>query len=164
MSEEKVKELQEFVDDFHTKLKEAYNIFEANQNKIKTLKKSHSQIENTNKHKENKFPSISKNKPLGKINLKKNLSNNNLIIRTPIWRPPNGYPNYFEEFKRLQYKHEISDWEKVCNIFILKNYFLIYRKEFLYVKEVMKKKLNCHKNQILFVGNYMDIILINIPI
>ena len=123
MSEEKVKELQEFVDDFHTKLKEAYNIFEVNQNKIKTLKKSQSQIENTNKHKENKFPSIFKKKCLGKINLTKNLSNNNIIIRTPIWRPPNGYPNYFGEFKRLQYKHEISDWEKVCNIFILKIFF-----------------------------------------
>ena len=158
MSEEKVKELQEFVDDFHKKLKGAYNIFEAKQNKIKTLKKSNSQIENMNKYKEYKFPSISKNKYMGKMNLTKNLSNNNFIIRTPIWRPPNGYPNYFEEFKRLQHKHEISDWEKVCNIFILKIFFFNCRKEYLYVKEVMKKKLNYLKNQILFVENYMDII------
>ena len=123
MSEEKVKELQEFVDDFHKKIKEAYTKFEIKQNKIKTLKKSHSQVENTNK--ENKFPTINNNKYMGKISLKKNLSNNNLTIKTPIWKPPNSYPNYFEEFKRLQYKHEISDWEKVCNIFILK-YFILF--------------------------------------
>ena len=127
MSEEKVKELQKFVDDFNIKLKEAYNMFEAKQNKIKTLKKSQSQIEYIKNYNDNKFPSISKNyKYMGNINLKKNLSNNNLIIKTPIWRPPNEYPNYFEEFKRLQYKHEISDWEKVCNIFILKILFLLF--------------------------------------
>ena len=129
MYEEKVKELQEFVDDFHKKLNEAYNTFEAKQNKTKILKKSLSQTENMNNYKEHKFPSISKNKYMGKIKLKKNLSNNNLIIKTPIWRPPNSYPNYFEEFKRLQYKHEISDWEKVCNIFILKIFFLFNLQE-----------------------------------
>ena len=117
MSEEKVKELQNFVNDFNKKLKEAHNIFTEKQNKIKILKKTHS-VKSLNRNKKAILPDISKTyRSIEKIKIKKNLnlSNNNIIITTPIWKPSNGYPNYFEKFKRLQDKHEISDWEKVCN-------------------------------------------------
>ena len=123
MSEEKVQELQEFVNDFNKKIKEACDIYTKKQNKIKTLKKNHS-VNDFNKDKEDKLPDISKNfKTIEKIKIRKNLSINNIIVSTPIWKPSNGYPDYFEKFKRLQDKHEINDWEKVCNIYILIIFF-----------------------------------------
>ena len=142
MSEEKVKEIQEFVNDFNKKIKEACDIYAKKQNKIKTLKKNHS-VNDFIKDKDNKLPDISKNfKTIEKIRIRKNLSINNIIATTPIWKPSNGYPDYFEKFKRLQDKHEINDWEKVCNIYKLIIFFLyfFYREELHYVKEVMKKK------------------------
>ena len=164
MSDDKVKQIQEFVDDFNKKLKEASLKFEENKNKNLNLKKSYSQInQNQNNNKFSTFFNNSKTKD--KINLKRSLSNINIFYKPTIWKPNNFYPDYFERFKALQNKHEISEWEKVCNIYKLNiNIILFYRKEWYYQKEVTKKKLTCLKNIILYAGNYMEIILINIQI
>ena len=119
MSEEKIRQLQEFVDTFTDKLKDAYNIYEAKQKKVKILKKSLSQIEPHRKTEDDKFPSLSYNnyKPI-LINNNRDSNNNNLITTSiyppPVWKPPRGTPNYFEQFKRLENVHELSSWEKVC--------------------------------------------------
>ena len=110
MSEEKVKEIQEFVDDFNKKLKEAYSRYEEKQNKIKNLKKSNT----TGNYRNNKFPAISKScKVIEQNKMQKSFSN--AIIKPQIWKPPNGYPDYFEKFKILQNRYQLSDWDKVCN-------------------------------------------------
>lgn len=122
MSETKIKELQEFVDDFNKKLKEAYNKFEDKQKKIKKLKKSHSQIEHSyNKTNGDKFPLVSNNnyKIIHKTKSSKFLSTN-IKTNPQIWKPPNGYPDYFEDFKRLHNQYQLSSWEKVCKYIIIK--------------------------------------------
>ena len=114
MSEQKVREIQEFVDDFNKKLKEAYERYEEKQNKIKNLKKSNTQIGSYRSNKENKFSERSKSyKTMEQNQIQKSFSNSNAIMKPQIWKPPNGYPDYFEEFKRLENKHQLNDWEKV---------------------------------------------------
>ena len=120
MSEEKVKEIQEFVDNFTQKLKDAEKAFVDKENKIKKLKKSQSQKALCRNNKKDKLPFISNTyKTIEKHSLNKNLSNNNIVINlnTPIWKPPNFYPSYFEEYKRLQNDNQLSDWQKVCKFY-----------------------------------------------
>jgi hypothetical protein len=45
-------------------------------------------------------------------------------IDSVIWRPPYMVGNYFEKFKRLRDKHEITDWEKVINIKLILIYIV----------------------------------------
>jgi hypothetical protein len=135
MSEDKIKKIQEFVDDFEKKLKEAYHKFQENKNKSLDLKKSHSQLQQNGNN--SNLPTLfnySKTRP--KIALKKSLSNYNIFYKPPVWKPPNFYPDYFENFKLLQNKHEISEWEKVCNIHKLINIILFIGKS-----DTIKKKL-----------------------
>ena len=108
MSEVKIKELQEFVDNFHKKLKESFKIYEYRNKKERYLKKNFSQVNNEIKIK-NKFPTLSiKNEEDKNI-----YKSNELINKSMIWKPPRGTPDYFEEFKCLINKHELNNWEKV---------------------------------------------------
>ena len=110
MSEVKLKEIQEFVNDFDKKLKESFKKYEFRNRKERTLKKNFSQINGDIKMKE-KFPSLFIKNEENKNSIKNFQLNN----KSPIWKPPNGAPNYFENFKRLENKHELSNWEKVSN-------------------------------------------------
>ena len=122
MSEERVKELQEFVDVFTYKLKEAYHIYKTKPKKQKKMKKSLSQIE-YRKTDEEKFPSLLNNndKPgiiSNKILSNKILSLKKLIIRNPIkppedWKPQRMISTYFEGLKRLENTKQLNSWERV---------------------------------------------------
>ena len=122
MSETRMKELQEFADNFNQKLKEAYTLYEKKQKKImdmKNLKKCKSQINTFHKTDGDKIPSKSKNlKKIPKIDTIKYLSNNAGFTTPPVWKPPKFYPTYFDDFKRLHNQYELDDWEKVCKYLI----------------------------------------------
>ena len=118
MSEERVKELQEFVDVFTYKLKEAYYIYKTRPKKDKKMKKSFSQIE-YRKTDEEKFPSLSNNNDKPGIISNKILSLKKLIIRNPIkppedWKPQKMISTYFEGLKRLENTKQLNSWERVC--------------------------------------------------
>jgi hypothetical protein len=122
MSEEKVKELQEFVDIFTDKLKEAYHTYEVKQKNVKILKKSLSQIEQR-KTDENTFPSLLNNNSKIRRNNSRIITSKNKIIKKniinpqKIWKPQKRISNYFEEFKRLQNEKQLNSWEKVCKYY-----------------------------------------------
>ena len=131
MSEEKVKEIQDFVDSFNQKLKESFLLYEEKQKKmnLKKLKKSHSQVNQRRKTEDDKLPTLSSNKD-EKYKIRKNPSDNNIFNKHPTWKPPRGVPDYFEEFKGLRNEKELDSWEKVCKynnlliLFIGKNVFM----------------------------------------
>jgi hypothetical protein len=122
MSEEKVKELQEFVDIFTDKLKEAYHTYEVKQKNVKILKKSLSQIEQRRTD-ENTFPSLLNNNSKIRRNNSRIITSKNKIIKKniinpqKIWKPQKRISNYFEEFKRLQNEKQLNSWEKVCKYY-----------------------------------------------
>ena len=123
MSEEKVKEIQDFVDSFNQKLRESFLLYEAKQKKmnLKKLKKSHSQVNKRRKTEDDKLPTLSNNKD-EKYKIRKNPSDYNIFNKYPTWKPPKGFPDYFEEFKGLRNEKELDSWEKVCkynNLLIL---------------------------------------------
>lgn len=123
MSEEKVKEIQDFVDSFNQKLRESFLLYEAKQKKLnlKKLKKSHSQVNKRRKTEDDKLPTLSSNKD-EKYKIRKNPSDYNIFNKYPTWKPPRGAPDYFEEFKGLRNEKELDSWEKVCkynNLLIL---------------------------------------------
>ena len=113
----KMKENQEFADEFNKKLKEAFEIYEKKQKKknLKKLKKSKSQINNFYKTESDKFPSLSKDlKNISKIEQMQYSPNITGFSKPPYWKPPKGCPAYFEDFKCLHNQYELDDWEKVC--------------------------------------------------
>lgn len=122
MSENRVKEIQEFVDKFNKDLSKAYTKYEAKQKKIKNIKKCYSQLDNRRKTEEDKLPSVSKKTKT--IETKRYNSDKKLIIKFPEWKPPKGIPDYFEEFKGLKNKYELTTWEKVCKYLINFNLIL----------------------------------------
>jgi len=109
MSENKVEEIQEFIDEFNNKLKNSFELFKLRKNKKeKSLRKyfSHNNIEKKIK---DKFQSFStKNERNKDI-----LNNSQLNNKSYIWRPPKGSLDYFEKFKYLSHKHELNNWERV---------------------------------------------------
>jgi hypothetical protein len=109
MSEDKVKEIQEFVDEFQNKLKHSFKLFEyRKKQKEKSLKKHFSQIYNENKIRD-KFQSFTT-----KNEINKDIFNNSqLNNKSYAWRPPKGASDYFEKFKYLAHKYELNNWEKV---------------------------------------------------
>ena len=108
MSGEKVKELQEFVDDFNRIIKNSFKLYEIRNRKEKNLKKNFSQINNEIK-KKNKFPNLTfKRNKENKTSLKYDSIN-----KSTIWKQSSGVPNYFEEFKCLHDSYDLSIWEKV---------------------------------------------------
>ena len=129
MNEERVKEIQEFVKDFNKKLKDSFTLYEQKQKKIKLkkLKISQSQVYHHPKTEGDKLP-ILNNKEKIKKTFKKNLSDYNIFINNdkPIWKPPKGVPDYFEDFKRLENQLDLDNWEKVCKYYYL---ILNYREE-----------------------------------
>ena len=115
MSEDRVKEIQEFVNKFNKDLKEAYTLYETRHKDYKNLKKCHSQISNRRKTEGDNLPSVTKT--VEKLISKRCASNKNIIIKNPEWKPCRGVPDYFEEFKGLKNKYELDTWEKVLKYF-----------------------------------------------
>ena len=111
MSEEKVKELQAFADNFNKKLRESFKLYENKRQKF--LKKSVSTINNRINIK-NKFATLSlrKNDEKKRCHIKINLIKK-------AWKPPGGAPDYFEEFKSLKNHYDLNNWEKVNKYFFL---------------------------------------------
>ena len=116
MTEDRVKEIQEFVDNFNKKLKAAYTLYETKHKKNKNLKKCHSQITNRRKTEGDIFPSVKK--AIDKYTSKKFSNNKSLILKPQEWKPARRIPDYFEEFKGLKNKYELDTWEKVCKNYI----------------------------------------------
>jgi hypothetical protein len=116
MSEERLKELQDFVDEFHDQLKEAKEIYQQKQEEAKTLNKEHLKPENIRT----------------KLYAKKNLKTNKLAEKLKMdqhWVPNCLFGKSFEKFKKMTYGHFPTSWEIVHNninlifIYIGKNSF-----------------------------------------
>ena len=109
--ENRVKEIQEFVDDFNKKLKDAYTFYETKLKITKNLKKCHSQITNRRKTEGDYFPSVKTT--IDNYKSKKTSLHKSLLIKPQEWKPARAVPDYFEEFKGLKNKYELDTWEKV---------------------------------------------------
>ena len=149
MSTYRIKELQNFANNFYNKLYSSEEEVSPTKNETiinsKSMRKSLSTVGG-------KFKNQSTNckKSLSNYNLKikfalkplkkMKLSNQNKIniYKTLLpWIPPDYEGNYFENFKRLQDHYDMSNWEKVNIIFImLINIFSI---EFICAKDLIKK-------------------------
>ena len=134
MNNERIKELQNFANEFNSKLKisEESQIEENKINKFpltSRIKKSHSAMTPKNpKTKINfnykyKMPFLDKDQNYPKIKRAIKSSkkgqrklNNNIYKNLLPWIPPHYFGNYFDDFKILQDKHNLSSWEKVNNI------------------------------------------------
>ena len=123
MSEARVKDIQEFVDQFNKDLQNAYTTYEEKQKKLKNLKKCYSQIGRRNKTEGDNFPTVSNSNKT--IKIKKYTSNKNIFFNPPVWKPPKGIPDYFEEFKGLKNQYELNIWEKVYIILFIIYIFII---------------------------------------
>ena len=113
MSKEKVKEIQEFVEDFNKKLRNSFKLFEAKNARKRKLMKNFSQINEKSKIKNLLIKKNEENKCSSKTD---NLIN--MINKKPSWKPPKGASNYFEKFKILHDEYELSIWEKVSKLII----------------------------------------------
>ena len=130
MSFKRIKELQDYANDFNKKLElsEKSNPSEDDKciysYKNKIIKKSFSTIAPKSKaHSFNYRKSLS---DFGLINSEKKLkpivkrNENKLNIDNTLmpWIPPNYVGNYFGEFKRLSDKYDMSNWEKVFKLIL----------------------------------------------
>ena len=134
MNTERIKELQNFANEFNSKLKisEESQIEENKINKFpltSRIKKSYSTMTpkspktKINFNHKNKMPFLDKDQNYPKIkraikSSKKSQRklNNNIYKNLLPWIPPHYVGNYFDDFKTLQDKHNLSSWEKVNNI------------------------------------------------
>ena len=129
MSIKRIKELQEYANDFHKKLELSEKSTPPEDDKCiysynKIIKKSFSTIAPKSKAHSfnyrkslsnyNLFNSEKKLKPIKKRNENKLNIYNTLIP----WIPPNYIGNYFEDFKRLPDNYDMSNWEKVFILFL----------------------------------------------
>ena len=123
MSIKRIKELQDYADDFYKKLQASEESCPNEDEKFifsynKIIKKSYSTI-------------VPKNK-VRSFNYKKSFSNYNIMTQTKLkpimkrndnklniyntltpWVPPSYEGDYFEGFKRLQDHYDMNGWEKV---------------------------------------------------
>lgn len=120
MKNERVKELQNFVDEFDKQMKISCLIYQEKQKRKglepinshhKKLKKSVSQMSYRIKeyNRMNPFPGMKRS---------------NSVIRDDLWQPPKRTPEFLGRFNRLIDKHEMNNWEKV-NIFFIDILFFI---------------------------------------
>lgn len=131
MNTDRIKELQDFANDFNRRLKisEESEIDDYKLPLKKILRKPLSAIppsyssRTMNTRNNNPFLNQNQNNPKLKRTIKsckkpqKKLDNNFYKSLLP-WIPPHYVGNYFENFKILKDKHTLSAWEKVCIIFL----------------------------------------------
>jgi hypothetical protein len=100
MSQERVKELQDFVEDFKGQLAEAKELYLQKKSQSKTIEPKHFKAETIN----NKIYVPKLKKKTEKINL------NNLH-----WIPNCLFGKSLDKFKRLNNGHNLTSWELVFN-------------------------------------------------
>ena len=161
MNIKRIKELQDYANDFDKKLLLSEKSSTIENDKCiysynKKIKKSFSTIVPKNKaHSFNykkqfsNYNIINSKKKLKSI-VKRNESKLNIYNTIIPWIPPKYIGNYFEDFKRLPDHYDMSNWEKVFNkIYIIFNFqHRIHLCERSYQKEKLlplKKDFTCKK-------------------
>ena len=142
MSTYRIKELQNFANNFYNKLYSSEEETSPTKNETiinsKSMRKSLSTVGDKFKNQSTNYKKSLSNynlnvkfslKPIKKIKLS-NQNRINIYKTLLPWIPPNYEGNYFENFKRLQDYYDMSNWEKVYIIFI--NIY-IYLAQNLYV-------------------------------
>ena len=110
MTENRIKELQDFALDFQEQLREAKELYQQRQLKTKNLEQKYFKTEN-NKPTLN----IEENRSKFKIKPLKNIEQLKL---NEHWIPNCLFGKSFDRFKKLTYGHFPTSWELVCkNIF-----------------------------------------------
>ena len=110
MTENRIKELQDFALDFQEQLREAKELYQQRQLKTKNLEQKYFKTEN-NEATQN----VEENKNKYKIKPLKNIEQLKL---NEHWIPNCLFGKSFERFKKLTYGHFPTSWELVCkNIF-----------------------------------------------
>ena len=130
MSTYRIKELQNFANNFYNKLYSSEEETSPTKNETiinsKSMRKSLSTVGDKFKNQSTNYKKSLSNynlnvkfslKPIKKIKLS-NQNRKNIYKTLLPWIPPNYEGNYFENFKRLQDYYDMSNWEKVNIIFI----------------------------------------------
>ena len=113
MTENRIKELQDFALDFQEQLREAKELYQQRQLKTKNLEQKYFKTEN-NKAKLN----IEENRNKFKIKPLKNIEQLKL---NEHWIPNCLFGKSFERFKKLTYGHFPTSWELVCKNILIFN-------------------------------------------
>ena len=153
MNSERVKELQDFSNEFYLKLNETedmknINELDNNTSDSQKIKKSFSTL---NSDPQLKTSFINNIQPKRRFNPKKNKSSLKLSAYNTLlpWIPPQYIGKYFENFKRLKDEHEISSWEKyrvhLCQRSYQKEKLLPLKKDFV-CKKLWNYELNKFPN------------------
>ena len=130
MSTYRIKELQNFANNFYNKLYSSEEETSPTKSETiinsKSMRKSLSTVGDKFKNQSTNYKKSLSNynlnvkfslKPIKKIKLS-NQNRINIYKTLLPWIPPNYEGNYFENFKRLQDYYDMSNWEKVNIIFI----------------------------------------------
>ena len=109
MTEERIKELQDFTLEFQDQLREARDIYLKKQSESKTIEHKYLKTENpkTKLH-------LPKNIEKNKKNLYKNKNAEKLKL-SDHWIPNCFFGKSLEKFKRLENQHFLTSWELVIN-------------------------------------------------
>ena len=156
MSTRRIKELQDFANDFYNKLLLSDELPSISNNKKidisdKILKKAFSTLEPKNRDQINNYRKslskydLSKNKYIFKPIKKIKLAQKKLNIYKTLepWIPPKYEGDYFEKYKRLQDHYDMSNWEKVnyIKIIYLNNILFFQYRIHLCSRSYQKEKL-----------------------
>ena len=159
MITDRIKEIQDFSNEFYLKLQESEESNNKNNTDTKIispynqkLKKSNSTLIPSLKYQSdninNNIPKSLKNIPhrLRKNKTSQKLSEYNALLP---WIPPQYIGRYFENYKRLQDKHDLSNWEKhrihLCPRSYQKEVLLPLKKNFI-CKKLFNYELNKFPN------------------
>ena len=116
MNKERVKELEEFAEDFNKRLAEAFEKFNNNvlilYNKIGKgrIRKDKTLFISDSTH----FYILKKKEAVFCIYLLSNCLQSKTLFKEPEpWRPTHVYNRYFEKFKKLNPQYDMNSWEIV---------------------------------------------------
>ena len=107
MSEERIKELQDFAEEFQEQLKGAKEIYQQRQSKSKTIEPKYTKTENAKL----KLPLKKSFDGKKKINKLKKIDR--IKLNNQHWVPNCLFGKSFEKFKKLSYPHYPTSWELV---------------------------------------------------
>ena len=111
MSEERIKELQEFTLEFQDQLREAKELYQQNQSKSKTLQPKYLKTESV----KTKLHLPNSNVHIKRIKRIKNPEN---LKMKQHWVPNSLFGKSLDKFKKLTNKHFLTSWEIVNKILI----------------------------------------------
>lgn len=150
MKSDRIKELQDFSNEFYLRLQETEKTpindeSKNNRSVSQQIKRSYSTL-NSDPHIKTTFVHPNKN-----LSSKKNKSTLKLSAYNALlpWIPPRYIGKYFENFKRLQDEHDLSSWEKhrihLCQRSYQKEKLLPLKKDFI-CKKLWNYELNKFPN------------------